>query len=157
MILNCNRKVDYKIYHQPVMAEEVLRILNPKPGQVFVDGTIGEGGHAEKIAGKLIPAGRLMGIDRDGENLKIAASRLKKFDIKLDIFNDSYLNIESLIRKLDIDRVDGVLLDLGFSLRQIKVGKRGFSFTGTEPLDMRYDILSVTSPSNPFGYSIFSA
>lgn len=122
------------------MAEEVLRALSPGKGQIVVDGTIGEGGHAVRIAELMELSGRLIGIDADSANAEIAAERLKDFNIRTDIFNDSYLNIKKIIKELGIKKVDAVLLDLGFSSRQIKASKRGFSFTGEEPLDMRYNV-----------------
>ncbi|MFH1414781.1 MAG: 16S rRNA (cytosine(1402)-N(4))-methyltransferase RsmH [Elusimicrobiota bacterium] len=128
-----------KIIHKPVMAEEVMGFLKPEPGNIIVDGTVGEGGHAVLILEKIIPGGLLVGVDRDKDNLKIAEERISEKTDDFRLFCDSYANIENLLKELEIRSIDGILLDLGFSMRHIEASGKGFSFMKDEVLDMRYD------------------
>ncbi len=125
------------IVHIPVMREEVLENLALKESGIYVDATLGLGGHAEGIiqnAGKCV----LIGIDRDDEALTLAGARLKEYD-NVHLIRDSFSNIKSVVKNLGYSEVDGILLDLGFSTLQMKSDKRGFSFLKDEPLDMRMD------------------
>ncbi len=128
-----------EIFHSPVMLPETVSVLNPSPGKIIIDGTVGEGGHAVSLAGKVKPGGILIGIDRDAENLKIAENRLKKAGAAFKLFNGTYSDMEGFLQEEGHKEADGVLLDLGFSMRQIKKAARGFSFSENLPLDMRYD------------------
>ncbi|MGM0440830.1 MAG: 16S rRNA (cytosine(1402)-N(4))-methyltransferase RsmH [Elusimicrobiota bacterium] len=129
-------------YHKPVLAKEVIKVLCNDAADIIVDGTVGEGGHSELILKRLTPGGLLIGIDRDSEMLKVAEKRLsdiQKEKASFKLFNGSYENLDKILGKLNIDCVDGILLDLGFSQRQIATKKRGFSFKSNEKLDMRYN------------------
>jgi 16S rRNA (cytosine1402-N4)-methyltransferase len=121
------------------MVEEVIEVLNLSPGSIVVDGTIGEGGHAVSIAQRVNPGGLLIGIDKDKGCLEAAEERLTSTGVNFRLFQNSYAGIADVIKKLAVKYVDGVILDLGFSLRQIEASHRGFSFSKDEILDMRYD------------------
>ncbi|HHT48055.1 MAG TPA: 16S rRNA (cytosine(1402)-N(4))-methyltransferase RsmH [Firmicutes bacterium] len=126
-----------EVKHQPVMPKEVLAYLNPQPGEVIVDGTIGLGGHAQLIATRLGPTGVLIGIDQDPAALTIARENLAFFSGKLVLFHDNFENIGSLLLKSFPQGVNGLLLDLGVSSLQLDRGERGFSYQQDAPLDMR--------------------
>ncbi len=126
-------------WHRPVMVEEVLHYLNPKPGAVIVDGTVGTGGHSMTIAPRLLPNGRLIIIDRDGSALLHAQERLVEFESLVTSMHDSYRNIPAILERVGISRIDGLLLDLGMSSVQVDHPSRGFSFAHEGPLDMRFD------------------
>lgn len=123
--------------HVPVMLEEVLRMLKVKKSGVYIDGTIGLGGHAEGILKSVEGGCTLIGIDKDEEALKIAKERLKGFDVHL--IRDRFSNTDAVISNLGYREADGILLDLGVSTLQLKSEGRGFSFLKDEPLDMRMD------------------
>ena len=126
-----------KQYHIPVMLHETLGLLDVKPEGVYVDCTLGGGGHSEKILEKLT-TGKLIGIDRDGEAHDFAKSRLGKYP-NFTAVKDSFHNFPAIMEKLGFSAVDGVLLDLGVSSQQIDSAERGFSYTKDGPLDMRMD------------------
>lgn len=128
-----------KIQHIPVLLEEVLTYLRPEPKQVFIDGTVGQGGHADAIASRALPGGRLLAIDRDPVNLAIARERLASYGDRIVYVNDSYANVTELAGEHDFLQVNGMLLDLGYSSLHIEDASRGFSFMKEGPLDMRYD------------------
>lgn len=128
-----------KIYHQPVMVKEVLDILQPERGGIYVDCTTGEGGHSEAILRRLPPSGTLICIDRDEELLKIAEERLRHLHPNIHFLHSNFSQISSLLAEMNISLVDGFLFDLGLSLRQIESPERGFSFKSEGPLDMRMD------------------
>jgi 16S rRNA (cytosine1402-N4)-methyltransferase len=121
------------------MADEVIEFLQPVSGDVIVDGTVGEGGHSLKLAEKITPKGLLIIIDRDKDNLEIARKRLSDIKTNFKPFVGSYSGIKDILEGLSVNEVDGVLLDLGFSMRHIFDSKKGFSFSREEILDMRYD------------------
>lgn len=125
--------------HIPVLLDEVLTYLAPKPKEHFIDGTVGLGGHAREILKRTLPDGRLLGIDRDASNLAVARGRLKEFGKRVILVNDSYANVTAHAYDHGFDSVDGILLDLGFSSVHIEDPARGFSFQLEGPLDMRYD------------------
>ena len=127
------------VSHQSVLLNEVLEWLDPKSGAVIVDGTLGAGGHAEAILGKLGSSGRLIGFDKDPEALSEAWSRLGSFGGKAMIVRDDFRNIGTQLKKMQIESVDGALLDLGVSSMQLGQAERGFSFQSEGPLDMRMD------------------
>ncbi|HLD17674.1 MAG TPA: 16S rRNA (cytosine(1402)-N(4))-methyltransferase RsmH [Patescibacteria group bacterium] len=125
--------------HTPVLLEEVLKWLDPRPGQRFIDGTVGHGGHAEAILKRILPTGRLLAIDRDAENLATARERLAPFGNIATFVHDSYVSLEQQAYAFDPALVDGILLDLGFSSAHVEDPARGFAFSASGPLDMRYD------------------
>jgi 16S rRNA (cytosine1402-N4)-methyltransferase len=123
-------------FHKPVLLSETIALLDPKPGGVFVDATLGGGGHAEQILEKTAPDGVLIGTDRDPEAVAYARQRLRGFGDRARIYEANYRDIGSIVRAEGRDEVDGVLFDLGISSHELESG-RGFSFQGDEPLDMR--------------------
>jgi len=125
--------------HVPVMPQEVLKLLNIVEDGIYVDGTIGIGGHAGLILSHLSPKGHLVGIDRDEEALEICKNSLNISQSRLSIFNDSYHNLNSILDSLEINKVNGILLDLGMSSLQLDSKKRGFSYKRESKLDMRFD------------------
>lgn len=123
--------------HTSVLSEEVLRFLDPKPGSLIVDGTLGFGGHAARILERLGPEGRLIGFDRDPEALKIAGANLKVFGDNALLVHDRFSRIPRRLREINTSPAGGVLLDLGVSSYQLESPERGFSFKTDGPLDMR--------------------
>jgi len=128
--------------HCPVMVKEVLEYLACAPGQVVVDATVGSGGHAAAILEKIKPGGRLIGIDRDPEAIARAERRLAHLG-RVTLINENYARLEVILDQLAVDAVDGVLIDCGVSLEQLRSAHRGFSFRLDGPLDMRM------SPEDP--------
>jgi len=125
-------------YHIPVLLEEVIHYLDPKPGQVFIDGTVGQGGHAKIILEHIVPGGRLLAIDKDPRNLAVVKEYLAVYSQSVVFICDSYRNLKSLALAHGFSSIDGILLDLGFCSSQIEEADRGFSFLHEGPLDMRY-------------------
>ena len=125
--------------HVPVMSTETIKYLNPKSDGIYIDGTIGAGGHANQILSMLSPKGRLIGIDRDGEALKICEKRFSSFKNLVSLHHTSYDNIKKILDELGIQKVDGMLLDLGLSSLQLNSESRGFSFKKNGRIDMRFD------------------
>lgn len=123
--------------HRPVLLREVVSWLAPGAGSVVVDGTVGAGGHAAKLAGLVGPGGRLIGLDRDPEMLELAARATEGRPVTL--LNASYSDLGRILDDLELDGVDAILLDLGLSSDQLAWGHRGFSFAEDGPLDMRFD------------------
>ncbi|MDI6890483.1 MAG: 16S rRNA (cytosine(1402)-N(4))-methyltransferase RsmH [Thermodesulfovibrionales bacterium] len=126
-----------EIVHLPVMVREAMKVLNPRPGGIYVDATIGPGGHSEEILKLIGSGGRLIGIDRDDEALRLAQKRLSNRRVVLKRGNFS--DMENLLYTEGISEVDGALFDLGVSMLQLKDPERGFSFTSDKRLDMRMD------------------
>ena len=124
--------------HIPVMLEECINSLNINPDGIYIDGTMGGAGHSFHIAKRLSEKGLLIGIDRDEEALEVAKERLKEFN-NIKFVHDNHDNIKNVIEKLSIDKVDGILLDLGVSSYQIDEKSRGFTYMQNGPLDMRMD------------------
>lgn len=131
--------MDQEIAHIPVMAQEVMASLNPHPGQVIVDCTIGMGGHAAGIAEKIGAKGLLIGIDRDLSSLDMARERLKEYPVKANFIQRDFRFIDHILDDLKIREVDGILYDLGISSYQLENPDRGFSIKMDGPLDMRMD------------------
>lgn len=125
--------------HQPVLLREVLAYLDPQPGGLFIDGTLGAGGHAAAILAATGPTGRLLGFDRDPAALAFAAQRLAPFGERFIPVGRSYADMGYVAHDRGFHPVDGILLDLGLSSRQLEDGNRGFSFLKEGPLDMRFD------------------
>lgn len=124
--------------HESVLVSETINGLNIKEDGVYVDGTLGGGGHSFKIVQKL-KTGRLIGIDQDMEAIKAAGRKLQVFSDKVTLVNDNFVNIEKILSGQGIEKVDGILLDLGVSSYQIDNPERGFSYMNDAPLDMRMD------------------
>ena len=125
--------------HKPVLLNEVLDLLNCAPGKVFVDCTVGTGGHAEAILKRIGEGGKLVGIDCDDAAIKIVKRQFQGFGNRFIPVHDNFVNIEVILHKLGIGFVDGILLDIGISSHQLGDPARGFSFAGDGPLDMRMD------------------
>ncbi len=125
--------------HTSVLLEPSLENLAIRPDGIYVDGTLGGGGHSFHIAERLTAGGRLIGIDRDGDALKAAAERLQPFQSRVTLVKDNYGNIRQVLGGLGIRQVDGILLDLGVSSYQLDTPERGFSYKTDAPLDMRMD------------------
>jgi len=123
--------------HRPVMPQEVLELLAPRPGGVYLDGTVGGGGHARLILEASAPDGRLVGLDRDSEALAAAGRTLASFGGRVTLVHAAFADSETVLDRLGIDRLDGMLLDLGVSSHQLDRAERGFSFRHDGPLDMR--------------------
>jgi len=133
--------------HRPVMRTEAVRFLAPDRGGIYVDGTVGLGGHAAAIlaAG---PEARLIGIDRDPQALRYAAERLAQFGNRVTLVHGNYRDLTEILSNLGIDAIDGFLLDLGLSSLQLDAPERGFSFRADGPLDMRMDPTQETSAAD---------
>ncbi len=125
--------------HQPVMLEEVVEGLHIKSHGIYVDATIGAGGHAEAILQQLGSRGILIGIDWDGDALGFARTRLARYSGRVKICRENFANLEAILGGVGVEQVDGVLFDLGISSLQLARAKRGFGFQLDGPLDMRMD------------------
>lgn len=123
--------------HVSVMADEVLRLLEPRPGQTVVDCTVGAGGHARLLAERIVPGGRLIGLDQDPTMLELARTRLPGLPVTL--VHRNFEDLPSVLQELQLGPVDAVLADLGFSSDQLANPERGLSFQRDGPLDMRLD------------------
>ena len=123
--------------HTPVLLAEVLEWLRIKPDGIYVDVTVGAGGHSAAIAARLSSAGRLISLDRDARALQIAGERLKEYANRVTLVQTAFSRIAEAVHELGIAKVDGVLADLGVSSMQLDVPERGFSFREAGPLDMR--------------------
>jgi 16S rRNA (cytosine1402-N4)-methyltransferase len=126
-------------FHTPVMLEKVLQSLRCKPGGIYVDGTLGGGGHARAILENTAPDGLLIGIDRDDDALLESEKRLQSFGQRKILIKGNFADIGEILTNLNIRKVDGILLDLGVSSHQLDTADRGFSFSLDAPLDMRMD------------------
>ena len=124
--------------HKSVMLEECIDGLNINPEGIYVDGTMGGAGHSTEIANRISKKGLLIGIDRDEEAICVARERLSKFE-NIKIVRDNHDNIKNILKELQIESVDGILLDLGVSSYQLDERERGFSYIGNGVLDMRMD------------------
>lgn len=126
--------------HTPVLLQETIENLNIRPDGVYVDGTIGGGGHAYEILSRLSDSGRLVGFDQDADAILAAGERLKKFEGRVVLIHSNYANMRTQLLQLGIQKVDGILLDLGVSSFQLDTPSRGFSYRAEDaPLDMRMD------------------
>ena len=125
-----------EFHHVSVLLEECIEGLAIKPNGIYVDGTLGGAGHSSRIAAKLT-TGRLIGIDRDNVALEAAAERLKPYEDRVTLVHANFCDMDEALEKLGIDKVDGILLDLGVSSPQLDDGQRGFSYMTDAPLDMR--------------------
>ena len=125
--------------HTSVLLEETIENLQVKPDGIYVDGTLGGGGHSYMVASKLTGNGRLIGIDQDGEAILAAGKRLEQFNDKVTVIRDNYCNMGSVLKSIGISKVDGIILDLGVSSYQLDNADRGFSYKYDAALDMRMD------------------
>lgn len=125
--------------HKSVLLEETVNGLNIKPDGTYVDGTLGGGGHAYEVCRRLNSKGSIIGIDQDAAAVKAAGIRLKDFGEKVTIVRSNYCDMKSKLRELGVDKVDGIVLDLGVSSYQLDTAERGFSYREDAPLDMRMD------------------
>ena len=132
---------DYnKVDHTPVMLNEVISALNINPDGIYIDGTLGKGGHSELILEKLSKNGLLIGLDRDLGSVHYCKENFKKKLKPHLLFHDSYDNIPKILKKFKINQVDGILLDLGLSSVQLESKNRGFTYGVDSELDMRFDL-----------------
>ncbi|MGO8747537.1 MAG: 16S rRNA (cytosine(1402)-N(4))-methyltransferase RsmH [Thermoguttaceae bacterium] len=123
--------------HVSVLLQEVIQWLDPQPGQVFVDGTLGAGGHARGLAERVGPEGLVLGVDRDPAALDAAQHNLTGLPVRLAQAN--FCDLPEVLQRLEIPAVHGIVLDLGMSSDQLADSQRGFSFSSTGPLDLRFD------------------
>lgn len=129
-----------EFHHKSVLLEETIENLKIKPDGIYVDGTLGGAGHAYEIAKQLSDKGRLIGIDQDADAIEEAKKRLEQYKNNVTIVRNNYCNIKEELQKLGIERVDGIILDLGVSSFQLDTPKRGFTYREEDaPLDMRMD------------------
>ena len=125
--------------HKSVLLEETVNGLNIKPDGIYVDGTLGGGGHAYEVCKLLSNKGRFIGIDQDEAAIEAASARLSDFGERVTIVRSNYCDMKLQLQKLGIDKVDGIVLDLGVSSYQLDTAERGFSYRVDAPLDMRMD------------------
>ena len=141
-------------HHVSVLLDECLEGLDIKPEGIYVDGTLGGAGHSSQIA-KRLTTGRLIGIDRDPVALKAAGERLAPFGDRVTLVHSNFCEIAQVLKSMNIDGVDGILLDLGVSSPQLDDGSRGFSYMADAPLDMRMnseDMLSAHDVVNTWSF-----
>lgn len=140
--------------HKSVLLDETIDNLNIKPDGIYVDGTLGGGGHSYEIAKRLSDKGRLIGIDQDEDAIRAATERLQEFSSRVTIVRNNYCNMNLVLDELGIDKVDGIILDLGVSSYQLDTAERGFTYKIDAPLDMRMDQRqSLTAKDIINGYS----
>lgn len=140
--------------HTSVLLNETIEGLKIKPDGIYVDGTLGGGGHSFEIAKRLNDRGKLIGIDQDEAAILAAGERLKDFGEKVTIVRSNYRNAISVLRDLGIEKIDGMMLDLGVSSYQLDTQERGFSYRYDAPLDMRMDLRqTLTAKDIVNGYS----
>jgi len=139
---------DLALNHIPVMSNEILSYLNIQPNGVYIDGTIGPGGHATSILNSLGKHGKLIGIDRDEEALKICRKTFSSSSYLLSLHHTSYNKLDTILSKEGIPCVNGVILDLGLSSNQLNAKQRGFSYKSDGDLDMRFDFSSGEKASD---------
>ena len=141
--------------HKSVLLNETIENLNIKPDGIYVDGTLGGGGHAYQVASRLSEKGRLIGIDQDADAIAAAGERLKEFGDKITIIRSNYANMKEELHRIGVEKVDGIVLDLGVSSFQLDTPERGFTYRDENaPLDMRMDDRqSLTAKDIVNGYS----
>lgn len=125
--------------HHSVLLKEVIEVLAPASGGIYVDTNLGLGGHAEKILQESAPDGRLIGFEWDADAMALAKARLAPFGKRIEFVASNFAAMPQCLEKLGIDKVDGILCDLGLSSYQLDKSLRGFTFKGSQPLDMRMD------------------
>lgn len=138
--MNCYRGWEIMEFkHIPIMLNECIENLNIKQNGIYVDATLGGAGHSLEIAKRLGKEGVLLGIDKDIDAIKVSSERLKNFKCKVILVNDDFKNLKQILRNHNIDKIDGLLADLGVSSYQIDEVNRGFSYSKDANLDMRMD------------------
>lgn len=125
--------------HYSVLLQETIENLNIKEDGIYVDGTLGGGGHALEVVKRLSDKGRFFGIDQDDAAIRAAGERLKEYEDKITLIRSNYCNMQSVLAQQDVDKVDGIVLDLGVSSYQLDTEERGFSYRFDTTLDMRMD------------------
>ena len=137
---NQAERTDMEFKHYSVLLNETIENLNIKPDGIYVDGTLGGGGHAYQVAKRLSEGGRLIGIDQDKDAIAAASERLKEFGDKITIIRSNYANMKEELHRIGVEKVDGIVLDLGVSSFQLDTPERGFTYRDENaPLDMRMD------------------
>lgn len=134
--------------HFSVLLDECIENLNIKPDGVYVDGTAGGAGHSSKIAERLSESGLLIPIDQDEDAIKVITKRLEPFGDRVKIVRDNFSNIKNVLDSVGVEKIDGLLLDLGVSSYQLDTVERGFSYMADAPLDMRMDNRAARSAYN---------
>ncbi|HJP19381.1 MAG TPA: 16S rRNA (cytosine(1402)-N(4))-methyltransferase RsmH [Nitrospinota bacterium] len=134
-----------KIMHLPVLTGEIVEMLQIKKNGIYLDGTLGDGGHAEQILSALGPRGLLVAFEQDKDSISFAEKRLQPFKSQTKIFHDNFKNARKVLAEEKIGLLDGILLDLGVSSRQLENPERGFSFASDAFLDMRMDQRTKTT------------
>jgi 16S rRNA (cytosine1402-N4)-methyltransferase len=146
-------------YHTPVLVDEVLTLLRPVPRGIYVDGTLGGGGHAEHMLALSSPDGRIIGFDQDTDALMFARTRLARFGDRVTFRKGNFSSLASALDELGIGGVQGILLDLGVSSHHLDAAGRGFSFQADAPIDMRMDreaLLDAKTVVNTYGQDALS-
>ena len=126
--------------HKSVMLDETIEALHIRPDGIYVDGSLGGAGHSREIAARLGDKGRLIGIDQDGDAIAVAGKRLEPFGDRVTIVRSNYADMRNILDSLSIEKVSGILLDLGVSSYQLDNSERGFTYREDVPLDMRMDM-----------------
>lgn len=134
--------------HTTVLLRESIEMLNCRPGKIYVDCTLGGGGHTRGILEAIGPTGKVVAIDQDIDALKAAQEKLKKYEEQLIFINDNFNNLSKVLKELKIDWVAGIMFDLGVSSYQLDNPERGFSYQHDAPLDMRMDISGETTAAD---------
>lgn len=150
--MDSKNKTDIEKKHIPVLRDEVLSFFDPKTGEIYLDGTLGLGGHSNALLDKAEKNGqkiRLIGLDRDLDALGLATQRLEKYADAIETAHARFSEFENVLDDLGIDKIHGALIDIGVSSMQLDEGDRGFSFLKTGPLDMRMD-QSYGEPASNF-------
>lgn len=142
---------DASSIHAPVLRDETLDWLRPRGDGIYVDATLGLGGHSEALLQRTAPAGRVIGCEWDGEALARARERLAGFGNRLIVVHASYADLSAELERLQVDHIDGLIADLGVSSLQLDQADRGFSFRVDRPLDMRMDIRRETTAADLVG------
>ena len=125
--------------HIPVLVNQIIAGLQPQPGGHFIDCTVGLGGHASAILERILPDGKLLGIDADPEAIHLTNAKLAHYSEALILVNDNFTNVSNICQEYDFHPVNGILFDLGISSWQLDTAQRGFSFQREAPLDMRFN------------------
>lgn len=134
-----------EFHHVSVLLNECINMLDIKPDGVYVDGTLGGAGHSYEICKHLNENGRLIGIDQDNNAIMAAKDRLSEFSDRVTLVHNNFSNIKNVLNDLEIEYVDGFLLDIGVSSHQLDEAERGFSYMQDAPLDMRMDTANELS------------
>lgn len=140
-------KID-RLIHKPVLLKESIDYLQPMEGGIYMDATLGLGGHTSRLLETSSSKSKVIALDVDEESLTIASQYLKPFENRLILVNRNFTEIDSAVRELGVTKVDGIIADLGLSSHQLEMSKRGFSFMGNEPLDMRMDSKPIFTASD---------